>query len=409
MGRLARLRGVLGVAVRQLRHYRVRTLLAVLGVLLAVVLMTVVGGLGYGLTSTGHEAIDYLNRDLWVSGGPVTFAPGGVGGVDNPIEDAHGLTDRLEREPGVERAQALAFQTVYVSTNTSEFDTVVGVGATGGLSSAGVRAEEFTAGDVHYANGSYEGPMTHEVVVDPQTAARYDLEVGDTLYVGGTIVEARKNAFTVVGVSNTFSRFLAAPTVAVHLSELQEVSGTTGTDGAAIVAVTTTKGTSVRAVERRLERRYPGYEFRTNDEQVRAIVGDQAAVVAAAVTLAVLAVVVGVVLVVNVLALLVHQQRRQLAALKAAGVSSRSLVGVVVWQGLGIGLVGGLLGVAATPPIVDALNRVAETLSGFPNLAKTPPWLLAGAAGLAVVMGLLGSGVAGWRVARLSPLEHLDR
>jgi putative ABC transport system permease protein len=251
--------------------------------------------------------------------------------------------------------------------------------------------------------------MTHEVIVDPRTAERYDLSVNDTLYVGGTISAARGNEFTVVGISNTFSRFLAAPTVALHLSELQTVSGTAGEDRASVIAVSTTRDADADAVRARLARAYPEYEFRTNDEQVRAIIGDQAAVVASAATVSVLAVVIGVVLLVNVLALLVHHQRRQLAALRAAGVSGRSLVGVVVFQGAGIGLLGGLLAVAATPPLVDALNRLAEDLSGFADLAKTPTWLLCGALALAVAMGLVGAAVAGWRAVRLSPLEHLDR
>lgn len=409
VGRLTRLLGLVGIALRQLRHYRVRTLLAVMGVTLGVLLMTLLGGLGYGLTSTGDEAISYLDRELWVGGGPVRLTPGSVGGVENPITDAHDLATDIERRPDVATAQALAFQTVYVSPNASEFDTVVGVGGTGNSSSIGVRGEGFSSGDIHYANGTYEGPMTHEVIIDPQTAARYNLSVGDTLYIGGTLAEARQNEFTVVGISSTFSRFLAAPTVAVHLSELQTVSGTTAEDRAAVIAVSTTRGANTETVRQNLERAYPDYEVRTNDEQVRAIIGDQSAVIASAVVVSVLAVVVGVALLVNVLALLVHHQREQLAALKAAGVGGRSLVGMVLFQGALIGLVGGALAVGLTPPLIDLLNGVAEQLSGFPNLAKTPPWLLGSAFAVSVAMGLIGASVAGWRVARLSPLAHLSR
>ncbi|MEF8863956.1 MAG: hypothetical protein V5A40_19735, partial [Haloarculaceae archaeon] len=131
MGRLARLLGAVGIGLRQLRYRPGRTTLAVLGVVLAVVLVVMLGGLGYGLTTTGDEAIDWLDRELWASSGPVAFAPGAVGGVENPIENSHEVAARMERVDGVAQAQALAFQAVYVSPDGGEFDTVVGVGGTG--------------------------------------------------------------------------------------------------------------------------------------------------------------------------------------------------------------------------------------------------------------------------------------
>ena len=131
MGRVARLLGAVGVGLRGLRYRPGRTTLAVVGVTLAVVLVVMLGGLGYGLTTTGDEAIGWIDRELWASSGPTAFAPGAVGGVENPIEDSHVVAMRMERVEGVSQAQALAFQSVYVSPDGEDFDTVVGVGGTG--------------------------------------------------------------------------------------------------------------------------------------------------------------------------------------------------------------------------------------------------------------------------------------
>ena len=405
-----RIRGAVGVGLSGLRYRRGRAALAVVGVALAVLLVVLLAGLGYGLTTTGGQAIDWLDRDLWATTGPVAFAPGAVGGVENPIEDAHEVAAEVERVEGVAEVQALAFQAVYVSPGTEEFDTVVGVGGTGSGDTVVVRrGRTFSGTDVHYANGTYEGPMTHEVVVGPRLAERYGLSPGDTLHVGGTLAAARENEFRVVGVSNTFSRFLGTPTVALHLSELQSVSGGTGSDRAAILAVSLSDGADPAVVERRIERAFPRFSVRTNDEQVGAVIGDQGPVLAAAGTLVALAVVVGVALVTNVLALLVAQQRERFAALKAAGVSGRLLAVAVLSQGLAVGLLGGALGLALALPARTALNRVVADLTGFPDLVTTPPWLLAGAVALAAVVGVGGSTVAGWRVSRISPLAHLRR
>jgi hypothetical protein len=77
--------------------------------------------------------------------------------------------------------------------------------------------------------------MSHEVMIDTQTAEQFDVGVGDTLYIGGTLSSARSNEFTVVGISDTFSRFLGTPTVTMPLSELQTVTGTTSTDSATFI------------------------------------------------------------------------------------------------------------------------------------------------------------------------------
>jgi putative ABC transport system permease protein len=401
-----RARAAVGLAVAQVRHYRIRSVLSVVGIALGVVLVVSLAGLGYGLTTTGDEAIDYLEHDLWATSGQVELNPAGIGSVANPIPEAHRTTERFESHERVRDAQALAFQTVYVSDRPSDFETIAGVGLTGNGSRVGA---DFQSTDIHYANGSYDGPMTYEVVIDRRTAERYDVGVNDTLYIGGTIYQAERNEFRIVDVRRSFSRFLGVPTVAMHLSELQEISGTTGSDRASIVGVSLARGYQPEPSKRALEREYPDFEFRTNDEQVGAIIGRQASVLAGAGTLVVLAVAAGIALVLNTLALVVYHQREALAAMKAVGVRGRTLGVLVGTQGIVFGLVGGLLGCVLVPPLVNVVNGFVADLTGFTELIKTPLWLYAVGLGLALSMGLLGSLVAGWRAARIDPLETLSR
>jgi putative ABC transport system permease protein len=402
-----RARAAIGIAGRQIRHFRVRSALSILGVALAVVLVVSLAGLGYGLTSTGDEAIDYLDHDLWATGGAVELQPGGIGGVANPIPEAHQQIDRFESGKRVRTAQALAFQTVYVSEDGDDFDTIVGVGLTGNGSRV-LGDRSFATGDIHYANGMYDGPMTHEAVIDRRTAERYGIDINDTLYVGGTITQAEANEFRVVAITRSFSRFLGVPTVAMHLSELQEISGTTGSDRASILGLTLADGYRESGAQQSLEREYPAYDFRTNDEQVSAIIGRQSSVLAGAGTLVLLAVAAGVALVLNTLALVVYHQRQALAAMKAMGVRGRTLGVLVGTQGLVFGLVGGVIGCVLVVPLTNVVNGIVADLTGFRELIKTPLWLFGIGLGLALSMGLLGSLVAGWRAARINPLETLS-
>lgn len=108
-----------------------------------------------------------------------------------------------------------------------------------------------------------------------------------------------------------------------HLSELQEVTGTTGTDEATFVTVSLAEGADRDEVEDELQRAYPEYTVRTNDEQMRSILQHNAIVIAVGGALVVLAVVAGFALTIDVLSIVVFQQSRELAALTALGVSSK--------------------------------------------------------------------------------------
>ena len=406
---ISKARAIVGLVIAQVRHRPSRTTLAVLGITLAVLSTTLLASVGFGVLETGTQMFDDSGRDLWVTGGPIELSPGAVGGFKNTILDSHVVAQNIQEREDVATAVPMAFKTVYISTNGSEFDTIVGVGMPkGGGQSVSVEAgTSFTKEDIHYGNGSYNGPMTHEVVIDPRIAEMYNLSVGETVYIGGTIVDAKQNEFTVVGISPTFSRFLGAPTVAVHLSELQEITGTTGTDRATWITIKLTDGANTTAVQQELQQQYPEYDIRTNREQLESILNDKAIIVAAAGTLVVLAIIAGLALTINLLALIVYQQQTELAALKAVGLSSRTLVGVVAGQGIVLGAIGGAFGLALTPPAVIGLNYVATQLVGFEDLLQTPDTVLIAGGVIALVIGTISAMVAGWRITRINPLVHL--
>lgn len=405
------LRTILGLAITHLTHDRTRTVLAVLGIALAVLATTLLASVGYGVVETGQQKFDSSGRDLWVTGGPVRLTPGSVGGFHNSITDAHTIANNLSAREDVKTATPMAFQTVYVGTEPQNLETLVGVGVTGSASRGAVSLDAgrgFQNGDQHYAGGSYDGPRTNEVILAPRTAQLLNVSVGETLYVGGTVTGARDNPVTVVGISPTFSRFLGAPTLVVPLSELQEMTGTTQTDRASMITIDLTADADIVQAEQEIQAAYPAYDVRTNREQLKAVLAQQALVLASGGVLVVLAVVAGAVLTVNLLALLVYQQQSELAAMQALGVSSRILVGVTACQGLVLGIAGGILGIILTPLAGSGLNAIATQLVGFTGLVQTPDVVFMAGGLIAIGIGTVAAIVAGWRVARLEPLSVLS-
>lgn len=396
------IRALIAFTLAQAWYYRRRALAAIFGVALAVALFTLLLGLGHGVSSRGLNALEATNRELWLSA-PIQVTPA-VGGVANGITDAHLTVQDLESHPGVRGAQALSFQTTYVSPNGSEFTTVVGVGITGTSSPlTGLRGPGFEAGDVHYANGSYDGPLTREIIVDERTAARLGVGLNDSIFIGGTIATARDQQFRVVGIAPTFSALIGTPTVTLHLSELQELTGTTGADSATIIAISTADGTDPRTVRADLDTQYPDYTVRTNRQQFSAVLGRQGAVITSVVAIVAAGTIGGAVILAAMLGKLVYLQRRELAALQALGVSRRTLRGIVLLQALLVTAVGSLIGLALVRPLANVLNRVVAVGTGYGSIVALPAWIYGLGLGLAFLVGAAATGLGSWQLRRLGP------
>ena len=392
MKRLRRLGGLFGLAFSQLRQDRARTVFAVLGVTFAVLSVTLFIGVGFGVQSTGEQMLDKAQGDLWVSGGPVEVQPSSVGGFQNPIVESHTLSEDIEDVRGVDRAVPMSFQVVYVSTNTSAFQETIGAGLDGGpVTSEG---SGFRGPSTHYANGAYDGPMTNQVIVGPETAEKYDLEINDTLYIGGTISNAKQNEFTVVGVSSTFSSLLGTDTVVLRLGELQTLTGTAYADSATLISVAVSDDADEGAVKDAIENAHPDLTVRTNREQFVALLERQAVVIAAGVSLAVLAVFSGTVLSLNLVLSLLYAQRTELTVYRAIGGSRWSLLTVALVEVLCIALVGTGLGLVLTIPAAQGLSSVAAALTGFQGLVQVPLLGYVLGSGVALVFGIVGTAIA---------------
>jgi putative ABC transport system permease protein len=121
----------------------------------------------------------------------------------------------------------------------------------------------------------------------------------------------------------------------------------------------------------------------------------------------VFAAVAGVAVTVNVLVSYVYQRRRELAALKALGLSTRTLVAVTLVQALALGVCGGVVGTMLTVLSVPVLNAVAAALVGFEGVVSLRVDVLLVGVPLAVVTSALAGAVASARIGRVDPLELL--
>ena len=120
------------------------------------------------------------------------------------------------------------------------------------------------------------------------------------------------------------------------------------------------------------------------------------------------ALVVGAFLVGNALAMTVGERARELGLLRAAGTTSRQVLGIVVRQALALGLIGSALGVVAGIALAAAMIGFLSTtravlVVGLP----LPVGGLLAAFLLGLLITMLGAVLPAMRAARLSPLDAL--
>jgi putative ABC transport system permease protein len=394
---LARVRAVVGLGLAQLRHSPGRTALAVCGVVLAVLSVTLLASLGVGVVETGQEQFDDAGRDIWITGGPAA-------GGENEVVDASTVAADLREREGVGDVSTVAMHDVYLGTDPDAVEPIAAVGVEG------------THGHFEFEDGDgFDGAMTADgdeelhssvVVLDPATADRFDVGVGDTVYVGAG--RQAVDAYTVVGVGSYYSQFLGTETATLRLPELQSMTGTAGSSRASFVTVNLEDGADREAFADDVRAEYPTYDVRTADDQFAAMVSDRHLVVASGIALVGLAIVGGVALTANLFALVAYQQRETLAALRAIGLSRPLLAGTIGVQGAVVGLLGGAIGVAATPVLAAGLNHLSTTVIGFERLVRTPLEVFLLGFAVALVVGVLVAFVTGWHASRSATVAALE-
>ncbi|EQD67236.1 ABC-type transport system permease protein, partial [mine drainage metagenome] len=261
-----------------------RSVATALGIGLAVALVILLLAVGAGISSSAGYLATQSGVDLiGVSPGaapPSTQFP--------PIASAHPLTQEVRRaDSSVESASpwliaSLLFgnSTLWSRANQSVDGTGLpaGWGPTSGTSIGWIPGDNtgittpllvngtgFTyPGDPHYANGSYDGPFTHEIVIDQGLATQLGVSVGGLVWAsprsaaGPAEVEgwyANATAFRVVGITEPYYLIPTAALAMFYLSELQSLTGSAspGADYASLLLIHLDPGASAAAAQSRLE------------------------------------------------------------------------------------------------------------------------------------------------------------
>ena len=397
VGRLARWRGVVGLALRRTWIRATQGAprqvgFTVTGIALPVALLVVVSSVSLGLAAGG--TVQSPDVDYWVV--PESGASSPVVSVGGPrLGEVHPTSASLDARADVEYATPVLLELVRVRAGGSSGDGdrgttdgdeyVLAVGVVPGESPvevAGASTAGLTPGDPHYADGAYDGPQTGEVVLSAGAATLLGVERGGSVSVA---VGGSSQEFDVVNVSAAGSAATDLPVAVVHLAELQSLTGAARGDQADQLLVRTTDP-GVRPV---LESAYPRTVVVERGGIGAGRVVDSTLSLAVALAALAVALIVGVLFAATTLGLAVAASARERAVLAALGFSGRSRSAVVAVEALVVAVAGGLLGVALGFAGVPLSNRLAARLVAETTVARWDPLLVPYGLGVAVLIGLV--------------------
>ncbi|WP_394326839.1 ABC transporter permease [Natrialba sp. SSL1] len=352
--------------------------LSILGVAAIIALLVIVTGLGLGL-ATGTTIYDD-DIDYWVvpedsgSSSPLLA-------TDNPrFGSVHDSTEQFRTDEVTFATPVLSQVLQLEADGETEFILVIGVINEPGLDSVtGVTTDGLSDGDPYYADDSYDGTWTGDVVLSESASTLLDAESGTQLTIAGN------ESFTVTGVDDGSDTVGNVPAAVVQLSELQTLTGAAEHDQADQFIV----GTNSPAVETTLESVYPQSEVLTRGELTTSEAMDSELPLALALTAFIIAISVGTLFVLTTNGLEVVADQRQLATLAAIGISTRSQLTLVGIQTIVVTGIGGFLGAVAGMGGIWAVNTAALELLTTEPIALSESWFLLYGGGVGLLIGVL--------------------
>ncbi len=407
------------------RHLRVQTVLAVVAVAAAVSLPVILISVGSGVAQ--HEINQIQN-----SGYQIVVSASGEHGIGL----AHNYSRQFATLGSVAAASpvlSLAIDVFYGGHNATP---VLAEGVLPGAFAAtlGPDASLFPShlplGDptdeLHFANGSYSGPETLDVLVSVPLANNFGITVGHSLLLAPAANQSLGLSFNVTGTFGVPQGTLglgatAAYAVVLPLSDLQQMTGyarSTGTQGTLLdsadtiqVALTPSSATDPSAIQQvahEIQAIVPNYGVSTLTQQAEQLHQASAVLTGFYLALSSVGLSVGLVFLALVLLRRVESQRRSIGIRRALGIPNRRVALDTVEEGFLLAGSGAILGVVAGFVAVGLLARYASgAVQEAANLAIFDPVTLIAISAGVLALSSLASSVAARAAVRIDIVEAL--
>lgn len=377
-------------------------------VAITIALLVIVTGISVALADTAPTGDEV---DVRVHAGDgTTLSP--VVAVEGPrLSDVHDRTATIDARNDVDYATPVLMEVLEVRTlEADEPTTVLAVGVVPHEESppvAGVPTDSLDPGDPHYANGSYDGRQTGDVVLSAEAAAQLEASETQPLLVRSPRTGTVSQTHEVTAVENATSAGVGSelPVVVLRLSELQSLTGAAGEDLADQVLV----GTKSADAKAAIDEVYPNATVESDTGRGMAALRDANLALATSAVALITALGICALFVTTSSSLLVNRERRTLAVLAALGFPSRSRLAVVSVMTLTLTTIGGIVGIALGYVSIVFANSLATATVTSSAIATTDPLFIPYALAAALSAGLLALPYPLYLTAKTDVITELQR
>ncbi len=321
---------------------------------------------------------------LTVGKADFTVAQKGVADILSSTIDDRQLA-QIRSTPGVQSAVGVLVETERIDAANPLFLEI------------GIPPNELAAFGVNVVAGRpYGATAAHQMMLGWRAAANFGVHVGSTFRADGT-------TNTVVGIYSTGNSFGDLGSM-FPLPAVQAYNRVPG--AVTLVFVKVQPGVSVPVVERRVTQDQPVLTTIRTAQQFGRADRNLVFLQAAATASTILAIIIGAVIVGNAMLLSLFERTREFGLLRAVGWSRLRVVGLLLGEGVVLGLIGAAFGVGLS----FLASAVLETLPALRGVLQSSFSSEAFARGLYTGLGMtvLGTLYPALRAAHLRPLAALS-
>lgn len=364
------------IAFFNLMRRRSRTFLTILAIGISVASVVLLVSVAASMNQENAPSPE--QTDFWV-------IPAGSG-VFDPVTNSektmlgnvHQRVDAIKSNPDVKAATPILNKVLYAAKKEPKVILGVGIIPDGIL----IPPDALSTGDPRY----YGKNRTREVAINQQLSNLLGVQKGDEIYLGASSnALLNSTPFKITSIQD-FAEFSTAPVAILHLSELQELTGNLKGDRANQIIV---RGEKLLPL---LQTYFPDAIVLSEAEYYAHGITDDKRTLATAIAVTVVSFVLGVLFISSAMIFSVNEKQKEFAAMRAIGISDRSIMKIVMYEAVMISIIGGSAGVVLGFSGRYALNAATRSLFGIDIVLFINPVIIIAAFSTAVIAGVV-SGV----------------
>jgi len=369
---------MVSIARRNLFHDKTKLIITIVGVIFAVILMTVQIGVYIGFVSSASQLIDHSPADIWITSKNTVNFDSAKPFSENKINKVRGLKDVLWVEKIAQTWGLLKLRS----------------GATESVQIVGFNPESGIGGPWKMKEGNIkEVKVGNSIILDESSLKKLNVEVGDKLEIFNTQTE-------VVGISQGVRSFTTYPIAFTAYNTAKELSRIISEDQTTFILVKLKPGVDAERFVEKLRERVSGVDIYTKEEfsnKTRLYWSLQTGIGIGVGITVFLGFIVGTIIVGQTIYSSTMEHIREFGTLKAIGATNMDIYKIIFEQALINACIGYALGFILTLITKNLYDRFRVDLILTPELIILMFFIT-------VSMCLLSSFISIQKVAKVDPV-----